>query len=81
MSEMTPGELAALDRVLAAWVDLEVAKGRLDIEAENAARTLRNFGDAWYLSMVVEDFANAEEVAAHPDLAELNVMMDGFYSA
>ena len=65
---------AALHR--AAAIRLRIAAGVHDIasKAALAERSMRQFADAWNASV-------AREVAEHPDLAELNVQMDGFYGA
>lgn len=43
----------------------------LPLPSETAARMLRMVG--------LPEVADRVEITAHPDLAELNVMMDGFY--
>jgi len=77
---LTPAEQAGFDRFWAAYTDFEVAKGRLIIEADEAASAIQGFADA----MESFDFRlaldEAEEVATHPDLAEFNVAMDGWYA-
>ncbi|MYW49604.1 hypothetical protein [Streptomyces sp. SID161] len=59
--------MAALHRKKAA--ELEVAA-----EAALATRSMRRFADAWNAGV-------ARDMAEHPDLAELNVQLDGFYGA
>lgn len=46
--------------------------GRLTRAFEGATRSIRAFNDAYSLS-------ESREVARHPDLAELNVALDGWY--
>lgn len=62
-----------LFRMRAAAYRAEAAKCELAAVAVGAAAALRGF---------VETFQAAvdRDVAEHPDLAELNVTMDGFYS-
>ncbi|WP_329140940.1 hypothetical protein [Streptomyces sp. NBC_00670] len=57
--------VAAAGRVLAAQIDVAA-------NAVLATQSMR----AWAAAMTTSE---AHEVAAHPDLAELNVQMDGFY--
>lgn len=76
----TPAEVAAWDRVLAGLVDLEVAKGSLCVELEDATRKMKNFVVAMQRAeLAATEYATAE-IAAHPDLNYLDVQMDGFYS-
>jgi len=58
--------LAGLHRGRAAELDMAA-------EAALATRSMRCFADAWNAGI-------AQDVAQHPDLAELNVQLDGFYS-
>jgi hypothetical protein len=77
---MTPGGRAAWDRVLAGIADLAAVRLRLDVTAHDAAGAFRDLGAA----MEAADFRlaldEAEAVATHPDLVELNVAMDGWYA-
>lgn len=77
---LTPAEQAGFDRFWAAWIDYQVVRARLVIEADQAAAAIQGFADA----METFDFRlaldEAEEVATHPDLVELNVSMDGWYA-
>lgn len=57
--------LAGLYRGKAAELDMAA-------EAVLATRSLRQFTEAW-------DKAVAQDIAGHPDLAELNVQLDGYY--
>ena len=50
------------------------AEHKMAAAALKAAKSLRGFSEAWNASV-------ANDVAEHPDLVELNVQMDGFYSA
>lgn len=68
-----PYELrAALHRIAA--VRLRVAAAEHDLAAKSvmATRSMRRFAAATNQSV-------AQEVAHHPDLAELNVQLDGYY--
>lgn len=68
-----PYELqAAMHRVLAGRLRLWAADQDLAATAVLATRSMRRFADAMNNSV-------QQEVAAHPDLAELNVQMDGYY--
>lgn len=68
-----PYELrAAMHRVLAGRLRLVAAEQDLAATAVLATRSMRRFAEAMNSSV-------RQEVAAHPDLAELNVQMDGFY--
>ncbi|MFI5880840.1 hypothetical protein [Streptomyces sp. NPDC051554] len=59
--------LAGLYRKKAAELDMAAA-------AALATRSMRKFAEAW-------DAGIAQDVAQHPDLAELNIQLDGFYGA
>jgi len=77
---MTPAQRAAADQVLAEYRERAVAIMRLSIEAHDAAASFRDFGAAIQASDFRCALDEAEEVATHPDLAELNVAMDGWYA-
>lgn len=72
-------EVAALDRVFAGLREVAVVRLVLDLHAHEAAGALRNFADAWAASEERITTAEAIQVAAHPDLAELNVRLDALY--
>lgn len=74
MSEsLDPYELRArLHRIMAARIRVFAAEHDLAAEAVLATRSMRQFADAWNASV-------AKDVAEHPDLAELNVQLDGYY--
>ena len=74
MSEsIDPYELRAhIHRVMAARIRVFAAIHELAANCALAERSVRHFADAWNAGV-------AREVADHPDLAELNVQMDGFY--
>lgn len=76
---LSPAERAQADRTAAAALEADVAVANLAVAAHDAAGLLRNFMSA----LLAADFRialdEAEKVAAHPDLAELNVQMDGWY--
>jgi hypothetical protein len=57
--------LAALHRKRAAELDMAA-------EAALASRSMRQFTEAWEAGV-------AKDIAEHPDLAELNVRLDGYY--
>lgn len=67
MSDRTPDEFAANARGQMYWV-----KQGLEKAAATAGPALQKMAEAW-------DGACAQEVAEHPDLAELNVQLDGYY--
>lgn len=77
---LTDAERAALDRILAGARELEMSKLRLDIAAGETAGRIRDFVAAFVAGDAALSLAEAEEIAGHPDLAELNVMLDGFYA-
>ena len=74
------GEVAAYDSFFAGLREYAVARSKMFLAMHEAAGALRNFGDAWQAveARLVEE--EAAEVAAHPDLAEINVYLDGFYA-
>ena len=76
MSEsIDPYELQARRlRILAALYRKRAAELDMAAEAALATRSMRQFMDAWNAGV-------AQDVAEHPDLAELNVQLDGFYDA
>lgn len=76
-----PAERAAIDRVSAGMTDIEVARLRLEIAADEASGAMRDFAAAWEAIDLRDRLDEAEEVATHPDLVELNVTMDGWYGA
>lgn len=69
MSDLTPEEFRAHAAGQMYWVKKELEK-----TVATAGPALRNMAEAW-------DTACAQEIAEHPSLAELNVQLDGFYSA
>lgn len=79
--DIPPAERAALDRVSAGMTDIEVARLRLEIAADEAAGAMRDFAAAWEAIDLRDKLEEAEEVATHPDLVELDVTMDGWYGA
>lgn len=70
---MSPAERACWDRLLASAREYAIARFNLNVDARECAGVLRNFQDAWVA-------AESRTITTHPDLAELNVQMDGFYS-
>ncbi|MBT2508828.1 hypothetical protein J7I98_23660 [Streptomyces sp. ISL-98] len=74
MSEsVDPYELRArLHRIMAGRLRVAAAQHDMAASAVMATKSLKGFTDAWNASV-------AREVAEHPDLAELNVQMHGFY--
>lgn len=79
MPGLTPAERAAADRVHAAAVEADVAVLQLEVAAHEAAGALRDFAATWIAGDEVLKLDEAEQVAQHPDLAELNVRLDGWY--
>jgi hypothetical protein len=77
---LTPAEQAGFDRAWAAYGDYMATRLSLTIEAAETASAIQEFAN----TMESTDFRlaldEAEEVATHPDLVELNVAMDGWYS-
>lgn len=59
-------------RILAGLYRKRAAELDMAAEAALASRSMRRFADAWNAGI-------AQDVAEHPDLAELNVRLDGFY--
>lgn len=78
--DMSPAELAARDRLHAGLRELAVARGRLELEAGECAKAFENFTAAWRASDLRDQMDEAEEVATHPDLVELDVTLDGWYA-
>lgn len=73
MSDIDPYELQAQKlRILAASHRKRAAELDAAAAAVLAGRSMRKFAD------LLTD-AEAREVAEHPDLAELNVQLDGYY--
>lgn len=69
-----PYELrAAMHRIIAGRLRLEAAKHDLAAKAVLTTRSMDRF-------MELMTAADAREVAEHPDLAELNAQMKGFYN-
>lgn len=60
-------------RLLAAYYRAKAAELDMAAQAALAARSLRQFAEAW-------DKGVAQDIAEHPDLAELNVQLDGYYA-
>lgn len=60
-------------RILAGLYRKKAAELDMAAQAALAARSMRRLAEAW-------DAGIAQDFAAHPDLAELNVQLDGFYS-
>lgn len=79
--DMSDGERAAWERFAAAGRELFVAKAVLNVAAGEAAKSMQNFSAAWEISGWRIAEAEADAIAAHPDLAELDVRLDGFYGA
>lgn len=61
-------------RILAGLYRKKAAELDMAAEAALATRSMRRLVEAW-------DAGVAQDVAQHPDLAELNVQLDGFYGA
>lgn len=59
-------------RILAGLYRKKAAELDMAAEAALATRSMRRFAEAW-------DAGIAQDVAQHPDLAELNVQLDSFY--
>lgn len=76
---LSADERAAVERCLAGARECEVARLRLSMAASDAAGALRDFSAAWAAGDAALSLDEAEQVAQHPDLAELNVMLDGYY--
>lgn len=75
----TPAEVAAWDRFLAAARELVVARGRLDVAAHECTGALSNFAAALEANDRQLAAQEAQAIAEHPDLAEFNVFLDGYY--
>ena len=76
----SPAEVAAFDRVFAGLRERAVARLKFEVAAHDCAGAMRNFAAAWERSEERLSINEAREVAEHPDLAELNVRLDGFYA-
>lgn len=63
---------ARMLRLLAAGHRKKAAELEMAASAVLAGRSIRKFTEAWNAGI-------AQDVANHPDLAELNVQLDGFY--
>lgn len=63
---------ARMLRLLAAGHRKKAAELDMAASAVLATRSIRKFTDAWNAGI-------AQDIAQHPDLAELNVQLDGFY--
>ena len=63
---------AAMHKAMAIQLRMAAATHELAATAAIAERSMRQFVDTWNASV-------AREVAEHPDLAELNVQLDGYY--
>jgi hypothetical protein len=76
MSEsIDPYEIRArLHRIMAGRLRVAAAQHDMAASAVMATKTMKQFTDAFNAGM-------ARDVAEHPDLAELNVQLDGFYGA
>lgn len=76
MSEpVDPYELRAhMHRIAAGRLRVAAAEQDMAASAILAARSMKQFTEAFNAGV-------ARDVAEHPDLAELNVQMDSFYSA
>lgn len=69
------GELHARTlRVMAMMHEAKALKLRLEASMVDAAASMRAFADEWQGCM-------DNELATHPDMAELNVQMDSWYLA
>lgn len=63
---------AAMHRIMAGRLRVAAAEQDLAASAVLATQSMKRFADAMNASV-------AQEVAQHPDLAEINVQLDGFY--
>lgn len=72
MRDLTPEEQAACFRARASMHRMMAARNDLMATVTEAAASMRKF------ATVMQAGFNGE-VAAHPDLAELNVQLDGYY--
>jgi tellurite resistance protein len=71
---MEPNEQAAARRLMAACLRHVAAEHDLAATCAVTAQAFSNLSNTWRA-------AEAKAVASHPDLAELDVQLDGFYSA
>lgn len=76
----TPAEVAAIDRILTGLQDLTARRLTLALSARDATAALNEFAAAWMNSEDQIVAAEADVIAAHPDLQEWNVGADGFYA-
>lgn len=76
---MTPAERAAIERCTAGLREIHVAQFNLFVAAYDAAGAMRDFAAALQATEDRIAAREAVEVAQHPDLAELNVRLDGYY--
>ena len=74
-----PAVLAAADRWLAGQRELSIARFGVNLAARDAEIWMHRFALAVEASNERLAIAEAREIAAHPDLAEFNARMDGFY--
>lgn len=73
MSDIDPDELRArLHRIMAARLRVAAAEQEMVAAAVMATKSMKHSADVWNAGV-------ARDVAQHPDLAELNVQVDGFY--
>jgi len=74
MSEsIDPYELRArLHRIAAGRLRVAAAEQDMAAAAVMATKSMKEFADTWNAGV-------ARDVAEHPDLAELNAQLDGFY--
>jgi hypothetical protein len=63
-----------MHRIMAGRHRVATAEHEMAAAALKAEKSLRAFAEAW-------NEGAAKDVAEHPDLAELNVHLDGFYDA
>lgn len=75
----TPGERAAIDRLLAGSREVRVARFSMEIAAADCAGVFRNFATALGAAEAAIAAEEAKAVAGHPDLAEMNVALDAWY--
>lgn len=72
MDNLTPEERAAAHRVRAAALRYRAAEEEVNAAAVTASESFRRLAAA-------AASGDTADVAAHPDLAELNVRLNGFY--
>ena len=72
MDDLTPEERAAAHRVRAEALRYRAAAEDANAAAVTAAESFRRLA-------ATAAAGDAADVAAHPDLAELNVQLDGYY--